>query len=185
MEPKCDHCAIAQAVIYCKSDLAKLCLNCDIHVHSASPLSGRHTRSLICEKCFSQPGVIRCLDDKVSHCQGCHWHASNCSCLGHRLQSLYPFSGCPSPTEFVTMWSSILEPSVSGLVSPFVGSLPSNDPNNAMLGMAKINELDCLMGSSYSMVHQNISYTQNLSDQLSFFSVESKVVYRRIQMCFL
>ncbi|VVA98811.1 unnamed protein product [Arabis nemorensis] len=172
MEPKCDHCATAQAVIYCKSDLAKLCLNCDIHVHSANPLSRRHTRSLICEKCFSQPGVIRCLDEKVSHCQGCHWH--NCSCLGHRLQNLDPFSGCPSPTEFVTMWSSILEPSVSGLVSPFVGSLPSNDPNNAVFGMAKINQLDCLMGSSYSMVPHNISYTQNLSDQSSLFTMESR-----------
>nr|UOF76515.1 CONSTANS-like protein [Olimarabidopsis pumila] len=174
MEPKCDHCATAQAVIYCKSDLAKLCLNCDVLVHSANPLSHRHTRSLICQRCLSQPAVIRCLNDKVSYCQGCHWHTSNCSVLGHRLQSLNLFSGCPSPTDFVRMWSSILEPSFSGLVSPFVGSLPSNDPNNAMFGMEKINELDSLIGSSYSMVPHNISYTQNISDQSTFFSVESK-----------
>ncbi|XP_010488215.1 PREDICTED: zinc finger protein CONSTANS-LIKE 12-like isoform X2 [Camelina sativa] len=174
MEPKCDHCATAQAVIYCKSDLAKLCLNCDVHVHSANPLSHRHTRSLICHKCYSQPAVIRCLDDKVSYCQGCHWHASNCSVLGHKLQTLNPFSGCPSPTDFVRMWSSILEPSVSGLVSPFVGSFPLNGPNNDVFGMAKINELDGLIASSYSMVPHNISYTQNLSDQSSFFCMESK-----------
>lgn len=185
MEPRCDHCATAQAVIYCKSDLAKLCLNCDVHVHSANPLSRRHTRSLICEKCYSQPGVIRCLDEKVSHCQGCHWHASNCSALGHRLQSLNPFSGCPSPTEFVRMWSSILEPSLSGLVNPFVGSLASTDPNNAIFGMVKINELDGLIGSSCSMVPHNISFTQNLSDQSSFFSVESKVINRGSYTCFL
>ncbi|XP_002883322.2 zinc finger protein CONSTANS-LIKE 12 isoform X2 [Arabidopsis lyrata subsp. lyrata] len=174
MEPKCDHCATSQAVIYCKSDLAKLCQNCDFHVHSANPLSHRHSRSLICQKCFSQPAVIRCLGEKVSYCQRCHWHASNCSDLGHRVQRLNPFSGCPSPTDFVKMWSSILEPSVSSLVSPFVGSLPLNDPNNTMFGMAKINELDGLIGSPYSMVPHSFNVTQNFSDQLSFFSVESK-----------
>ncbi|ANM64631.1 unnamed protein product [Arabidopsis thaliana] len=162
MEPKCDHCATSQALIYCKSDLAKLCLNCDVHVHSANPLSHRHIRSLICEKCFSQPAAIRCLDEKVSYCQGCHWHESNCSELGHRVQSLNPFSGCPSPTDFNRMWSSILEPPVSGLLSPFVGSFPLNDLNNTMFDTA------------YSMVPHNISYTQNFSDNLSFFSTESK-----------
>lgn len=174
MEPKCDHCATAQAVIYCKSDFAKLCLSCDVHVHSANPLSRRHTRSLICEKCFSQPGEIRCLDEKVSHCQGCHWHASNCFASGHNLHVLNPFSGCPSPTEFVRMWSSILEPSVSGLVSPFVGSLPLNDPNNNIFGMAKFSEFDGFIGSSM----EPHNYTQNLNDQSSLFSVESKVLIK-------
>lgn len=180
IEPMCDYCVTTLAVIYCKSDLAKLCLNCDNHVHSANPLSQRHTRSLICQKCLSQPAVIRCLDDKISYCQGCHWHASNCSVLGHRLQSLNPFSGCPSPTVFVRMWSSILDPSVSGLVSPFVGSLPLNDPNNAMFRMVKINEIDRLIDYSYSMVPHNINYIQNLSDQSSFFSLESKVLNREL-----
>ncbi|CAN6918899.1 unnamed protein product [Brassica oleracea] len=174
MEPKCDYCATTQAIIYCKYDLAKLCLKCDVHVHSPNPLSRRHMRSLICEKCFSQPAVIRCLDQKVSYCQGCQWHVRSCSALGHRLQSLEPFSGCPSPTEFSRMWSSILEPSVSSLVNPSIGSLPSVDPNNDMFEMSKINELDDLIGSSYSMMSQNITYIQNLSDQSSFFSGDSK-----------
>ncbi|KAG2246971.1 hypothetical protein Bca52824_086599 [Brassica carinata] len=156
MEPKCDYCATRQAIIYCKYDLAKLCLNCDVH------------------KCFSQPGIIHCLDQKVSYCQGCQWHVSNCSALGHRLQSLVPFSGCPSPTELSRMWSSILEPSVSSLINPSIGSLPSVDPNSDMFEMSKINELDDLIGSSYSMMSQNITYIQNLSDQSSFFSGDSK-----------
>ncbi|XP_033142818.1 zinc finger protein CONSTANS-LIKE 12 isoform X2 [Brassica rapa] len=174
MEPKCDYCATTQAIIYCKYDLAKLCLKCDVHVHSPNPLSRRHMRSLICEKCFSQPAVIRCLDQKVSYCQGCQWHVRSCSALGHRLQSLEPFSGCPSPTEFSRMWSSILESSVSSLVNPSIGSLPLVDPNNDMFEMSKINELDDLIGSSYSMMSQNITYIQNLSDQSSFFSGDSK-----------
>lgn len=176
MEPKCDYCATRPAIIYCKYDLAKLCLNCDVHVHSPNPLSRRHTRSLICQKCFSQPGIIHCLDQKVSYCQGCQWHVSNCSALGHRLQSLVPFSGCPSPTELSRMWSSILEPSVSSLINPSIGSLPSVDPNNDMFEMSKITELDDLIGSSYSMMSQNITYIQNLSDQSSFFSGDSKVL---------
>ncbi|CAN8268819.1 unnamed protein product [Cochlearia groenlandica] len=173
-KPKCDHCATIQAAIYCKSDLAKLCINCDAHIHSANPLSYKHTRSLICEKCFLQPSVTRCLDEKVSYCQGCLWHANNCSALGHNLQSLNPFSGCPSLPDFATTWSTFLEPPVSGLVNPFVGSLALNDLNNTIFGMAKMNELDGLFGSSYSMVPQNISYTHNLNDQSSFFSLESK-----------
>ncbi|CAN8258491.1 unnamed protein product [Cochlearia groenlandica] len=176
MERKCDHCVTIQAVIYCKSDLAKLCLNCDIHIHSVNPLSQMHTRSLICEICISQPSIIHCFDEKVSYCQGCHLHTSNCSSLGHKLQSLDPYSGCPSMSEFITMWSSILEPSFSSLFYPFVGSFPSNDQNNDLFGMAKMNEIDGLIGSSsYSMVPHNISYTQNLNDQSpNFFYVESK-----------
>ncbi|CAH8261365.1 unnamed protein product [Arabidopsis lyrata] len=61
MEPKCNYYAISQTVIYCKSDLAKLCQNCDFHVYYANPLSHRYTCSLICQKCFSQPAAIRCI----------------------------------------------------------------------------------------------------------------------------
>ncbi|KAJ0232239.1 Zinc finger protein CONSTANS-LIKE 12 [Hirschfeldia incana] len=131
-------------------------------------------RSLICDKCFSQPGIIRCLDHKASYCQGCQWHVSNCSALGHRLQSLDPFSGCPSATELSRMWSSILEPSVSTLVKPSTGSLPLVDPNIDMFKMSKINELDDLIGPSYSVMSQNNTYIQNLSDQSSLFSGDSK-----------
>nr|UOF76513.1 CONSTANS-like protein [Olimarabidopsis pumila] len=155
MEAQCDYCGNEKALIYCKSDSAKLCLNCDVNVHSANPLSQKHTRSLLCEKCLSQPTVIHCLNDKVSLCQGCHWNATNCSGLGHRLQNLNPYSGCPSPSDFTKIWSSILEPN---WVSPFDDC-------------TKISELVDWDGLSTSMVTQ----TQNLKDHSSIFFKESNL----------
>ncbi|CAL9225466.1 unnamed protein product [Arabidopsis halleri] len=157
MEARCDYCETEKALIYCKSDLAKLCLNCDVNIHSANPLSQRHTRTLLCEKCFLQPTVIHCMNEKVSLCQGCQWTASNCTGLGHRLQNLNPYSGCPSPSDFAKIWSSILEPSVSNWVSPFSDTL--------------LQELDDWNGSSTSVITQN----QNLKDYSSFFSMESNL----------
>ncbi|CAH8276582.1 unnamed protein product [Arabidopsis lyrata] len=157
MEARCDYCETEKALIYCKSDLAKLCLNCDVNIHSANPLSQRHTRTLLCEKCFLQPTVIHCMNEKVSLCQGCQWTATNCTGLGHRLQNLNPYSGCPSPSDFAKIWSSILEPSVSNWVSPFPDTL--------------LQELDDWNGSSTSVITQ----TQNLKDYSSFFSMESNL----------
>lgn len=158
MEAQCDSCGTEQALVYCKSDSAKLCLNCDVCVHSANPLSSKHTRSLLCEKCFSQPALIHCLNEKVSLCQGCHSTASNCSVLGHMLQNLNPYYGCPSPTDFAKIWSSILQPSVSNLVSPIDDC-------------TKMNELDDWEGLSTSTVTQ----TQYPKDSSSFFSMEQNL----------
>jgi len=157
MEPRCDFCGTEKALIYCKSDSAKLCLNCDVNVHSANPLSQRHTRSLLSEKCSLQPSAIHCMNENVSLCQGCQWTASNCTGLGHRLQSLNPYSDCPSPSDFGRIWSSTLEPSVTSLVSPFSDTL--------------LQELDDWNGSSTSVVTQ----TQNLKDYSSFFPMESNL----------
>ncbi|KAL1220615.1 putative zinc finger protein CONSTANS-LIKE 11 [Cardamine amara subsp. amara] len=160
MEARCDCCGTEQALVYCKSDSAKLCLNCDVCVHSANPLSQRHMRSLLCEKCFSQPASVHCLNEKVSLCQECHWDASNCSGLGHNLQNLNPYSGCPSPADFTKIWSSILEPSVSNWVSPFA---------NTDFGISKMKELDDWDYLSTSSVTQ----TQILKDHSSLFPMES------------
>ncbi|KAK2656607.1 hypothetical protein Ddye_009659 [Dipteronia dyeriana] len=70
MEPLCEYCGVATALVYCKSDLARLCLRCDGYVHSANFLSSRHNRSLLCDKCNSQPAIFRCMDDRISLCQG-------------------------------------------------------------------------------------------------------------------
>ncbi|EOA17804.1 hypothetical protein CARUB_v10006202mg [Capsella rubella] len=152
MDAQCDYCGTEKALIYCKSDSARLCLNCDVNVHSANPLSQRHTRSFLCEKCFLQPTAIHCLNEKVSLCQGCQWNASNCTGLGHILQNLNPYSGCPSPSDFTKVWSSNSEPSVSNWVSPFDDC-------------TKINELVDWDGLSASMITQ----TQNLKENSILF----------------
>ncbi|XP_024004815.1 putative zinc finger protein CONSTANS-LIKE 11 [Eutrema salsugineum] len=155
MEARCDYCGTEHALVYCKSDSAKLCLNCDVYVHSANPLSLRHTRSLICEKCLSQPALVNCLDEKVSLCQGCHWTASNCSGLGHRIQDLKLYSGCPSPVDYAKIWYSILDHSFSDSVSPF----------NDCTKMKELKDWDGLLTST-------VTQTKNLKDHSSFFSKE-------------
>ncbi|KAL7000182.1 hypothetical protein U1Q18_001330 [Sarracenia purpurea var. burkii] len=100
---------MVRAVVYCKSDSARLCLRCDGCVHSANYLSRRHSRSLICDKCNSQPSIVRCVDDKMSLCQSCDWNENGCSGLGHSRQALSSYSGCPSLAEFSRIWSSVLD----------------------------------------------------------------------------
>ncbi|CAN4104859.1 unnamed protein product [Withania somnifera] len=41
------------ARMYCESDSASLCWNCDAKVHSANFLAARHSRSLLCQVCQS------------------------------------------------------------------------------------------------------------------------------------
>lgn len=109
MDPLCEFCGVVRAVVYCRSDAAKLCLHCDSFVHSANSLSRRHERSLICDKCNSQPATIRCIEDKISLCQGCNWNGNGCSGPGHHRQKLSFYSGCPSLAEFSRIWSSVLD----------------------------------------------------------------------------
>jgi hypothetical protein len=109
MEPLCEFCGVVRAMVYCKSDLARLCLQCDGCVHSANSLSRRHPRSLLCDKCYSQPAIVRCMDDKMSLCQGCDLNGNECSRQGHRCQPLNCYMGCPSLAELSRIWSSILD----------------------------------------------------------------------------
>ncbi|KAF7145478.1 hypothetical protein RHSIM_Rhsim04G0056700 [Rhododendron simsii] len=108
MEPLCEFCWVVRAVVYCKSDSARLCLNCDNCVHSSNHLSRRHNRSLICDKCNSQPANVRCVLHKMSLCQNCDCSGNGCSGRGHLRQTLSSYSGCPSLGEFSRIWSSVL-----------------------------------------------------------------------------
>ncbi|KAM7495189.1 hypothetical protein LguiB_029798 [Lonicera macranthoides] len=111
MDPLCEFCGVVRAVVYCKSDMARLCLQCDGCVHSANSLSRRHPRSLICDECNSQPAIARCVDDKMSLCQGCEWSGNGCSSQGHRVRKLNCYTGCPSMQELSRLCSSNLESS--------------------------------------------------------------------------
>ncbi|KAK1562072.1 hypothetical protein Q3G72_005785 [Acer saccharum] len=110
VEPLCEYCGVLSAVVYCKPDIARLCLNCDEYVHSANFLSSRHNRYLLCDKCNSQPAIFRCMDDKISLCQDCDWENNGCLGLGHNYQILDSYTGCPSSDEFSRIWSSVLDP---------------------------------------------------------------------------
>ena len=52
MGKKCDLCDVV-ARMYCESDQASLCWNCDAKVHGANFLVAKHTRCLLCSACQS------------------------------------------------------------------------------------------------------------------------------------
>ncbi|KAM7277192.1 hypothetical protein ACFE04_019058 [Oxalis oulophora] len=188
MEPVCEFCGVVRAVVYCKSDLARLCLHCDGCVHSANSLSSRHQRSLLCDKCNSQPAIVRCMDEKVTLCHECDWKGNSCSTLGHKRQLLNCYTGCPSVAEFTRIWSSVLEiPSSNGGVtgsydhSSFstidhgVGSRIDQTENEGSsssgLMNTMLNKLDpCSKFDAWSIpsvVGSNLNYSSYSSDRTS------------------
>nr|XP_011463093.1 PREDICTED: putative zinc finger protein CONSTANS-LIKE 11 isoform X1 [Fragaria vesca subsp. vesca] len=106
----CELCWRVSAIVYCKSDMARLCLNCDGCVHSANALARRHARWFLCEKCNDQPATVRCLDVNVSLCQSCEWsHNNGVTGMAHRNQAISFYTGCPSLSEISRIWSAVLE----------------------------------------------------------------------------
>lgn len=122
MDPLCDFCGAQRAMVYCKSDNARLCFPCDGYIHSANALSRRHERALLCDRCGLQPAVIRCSEDKVSLCQNCDWNGCLSMGLGHQQQTLNCYSGCPSLEELSGFLSCINDASLLNEVDGTSGS---------------------------------------------------------------
>lgn len=53
MRKECELCREEAARMYCESDQASLCWECDAKVHAANFLVARHTRTLLCHHCHS------------------------------------------------------------------------------------------------------------------------------------
>ncbi|KAM1245666.1 hypothetical protein ACFX13_037674 [Malus domestica] len=70
---KCDLCDSA-AKVYCDSDQASLCWDCDVKVHGANFLVAKHSRTLLCHVCQSPTPWIGSglkLCPTVSVCESC------------------------------------------------------------------------------------------------------------------
>ncbi|XP_022139730.1 protein BFR2 [Momordica charantia] len=78
---KCELCG-QQARMFCESDQANLCWDCDEKVHCANFLVAKHSRSLLCHVCQSPtPWTAsgRKLTPTVSVCEGCvEVHGGKC-----------------------------------------------------------------------------------------------------------
>ncbi|PIN11515.1 hypothetical protein CDL12_15884 [Handroanthus impetiginosus] len=113
----CDFCGEQRAIIYCRSDVASLCLSCDCNVHSANALSKRHMRTLVCERCNSQPAFVRCIEEKISLCQNCDWtgHVGSNISPQHKRQGVNCYTGCPSAAELSAIWPFLLEQEMSSM----------------------------------------------------------------------
>ncbi|XP_062087386.1 zinc finger protein CONSTANS-LIKE 4-like isoform X2 [Humulus lupulus] len=73
MMKKCELCD-SPAKMYCDSDRASLCWDCDARVHSANFLVAKHSRTLLCRVCQSLTpwsGSGPKLSPTVSVCQNC------------------------------------------------------------------------------------------------------------------
>lgn len=194
MEPLCEFCGVVRAVVYCKSDSARLCLHCDGCVHSANYLSRRHHRSLLCDKCNSQPAIVRYIDEKVSVCQNCDWAGNGCSGSANRRQILNGYAGCPSMAEFAKIWSLVLDsPSMegfdAGLSSGSLLSINEDHMSNCLeprdnegsygLVTSKLNELKpCSKLQPWvgpSVIPPSLNYIPNCRDQPPFFPEESSL----------
>ncbi|XP_021815391.1 zinc finger protein CONSTANS-LIKE 4-like isoform X1 [Prunus avium] len=78
MKKKCELCD-SVAKMYCESDQASLCWECDIKVHAANFLVAKHSRTLLCHVCQSPTpwtGSGLNLGPTVSVCEKCI-HTSN------------------------------------------------------------------------------------------------------------
>uniref|UniRef100_A0A7N0U1X1 B box-type domain-containing protein n=1 Tax=Kalanchoe fedtschenkoi TaxID=63787 RepID=A0A7N0U1X1_KALFE len=103
MEKICEFCTALRPVVYCKADVAHLCLSCDARVHSANELSGRHFRTILCQSCRNRPAYVRCMNHEMFICRNCdrtlHGFSSQ-----HQKRVLKTYMGCPSPEEFAVLW---------------------------------------------------------------------------------
>lgn len=97
----CDFCNESKALLYCRADSAKLCLNCDREVHSTNPLFQKHNRSLLCDSCDSSPSSIFCSTESAVLCQNCDWETHNSCRAIHGRRPIEGFSGCPSLSELL------------------------------------------------------------------------------------
>lgn len=88
MEHLCEFCGVMRAVVYCKPDLARLCLHCDSWVHFANSLSRSHAQSLLCEKCNAEHAIIRCMDGKVYFYQLSDWNTNGYMGMGYNAKPL-------------------------------------------------------------------------------------------------
>ncbi|XP_054816713.1 putative zinc finger protein CONSTANS-LIKE 11 isoform X2 [Prosopis cineraria] len=190
MDSLCELCVVVRAVVYCKRDSARLCLNCDAYVHSANALSRRHPRSLVCDKCQAQPAIVHCVDDKMSLCQGCDCNRNVCLGLGHRRLMLLSYTGCPSFAEMCRIWPFAFDSTSSGLPRSWgsFNSLPKNesicfaqlDDNDASVG-GKLSELesctkyDPKMPQS-SILQPNPNFMPYCRDQPVLFPQDSKLL---------
>ncbi|KAL6634014.1 hypothetical protein ACP70R_026685 [Stipagrostis hirtigluma subsp. patula] len=80
MKIQCDACEGAAATVVCCADEAALCARCDVEVHAANKLAGKHQRLPLealsarlprCDVCQEKPAFIFCVEDRALFCRDC------------------------------------------------------------------------------------------------------------------
>ncbi|KAK3144394.1 hypothetical protein QOZ80_4AG0312430 [Eleusine coracana subsp. coracana] len=84
MRIQCDACGAAAASVVCCADEAALCARCDVEIHAANKLAGKHQRLPLaadssgsapplprCDVCQERPAFIFCVEDRALLCRDC------------------------------------------------------------------------------------------------------------------
>ncbi|PKU85993.1 Zinc finger protein CONSTANS-LIKE 12 [Dendrobium catenatum] len=108
MNPLCNLCGARRALIYCKSDQARLCLSCDASIHSANTISSGHIRAQLCDCCNSHQANFLCHDDHLALCSLCGLAVDPRRCIPVRF-----YSDCPSSAELSAIFLAASDPTVA------------------------------------------------------------------------
>ncbi|XP_020592965.1 B-box zinc finger protein 24-like [Phalaenopsis equestris] len=80
MRIACDVCKTTAAAVICCADEAALCTKCDVEVHAANKLAGKHRRLPLncvssklprCDICQDKAAFIFCVEDRALFCEDC------------------------------------------------------------------------------------------------------------------
>ncbi|XWS60378.1 hypothetical protein CRYUN_Cryun07bG0031100 [Craigia yunnanensis] len=91
----CDTCQAATCTLYCHTDSAYLCNDCDKRIHAANPMALSHQRVWICTACENAPAAVTCRADAASLWINCdiQIHSVNPLASGHTRIPIHPLSG--------------------------------------------------------------------------------------------
>lgn len=90
---RCDACKTTPSTVFCKADMAFLCLPCDSKIHAANKLASRHARVWVCEVCEHAPATVTCKADAAALCNTCDQdiHSANPLARRHERFPVVPF----------------------------------------------------------------------------------------------
>lgn len=155
----CEFCNTKPAFLFCRADWAKLCLLCDLQVHSANALSLMHLRLQICDSCRAEPVSVCCFNENLMLCQNCDWdsHRNHSGSSLHERCSVEGFTGCPSVPEMADLFGFELKAvSLENLSSGF-----------GVYGQNRLKLDDILVRKQiYSVFTRCEKYNQEVGEQI-------------------
>ncbi|GFP89713.1 zinc finger protein constans-like 5 [Phtheirospermum japonicum] len=87
----CDCCSAAPALLFCRADVAFMCLACDARLHGGA--SAKHERVWMCDVCERAPAAVTCKADAAALCVACDRdiHSANPLARRHDRAPVVPF----------------------------------------------------------------------------------------------
>ncbi|XP_020571656.1 B-box zinc finger protein 20-like [Phalaenopsis equestris] len=178
MKILCDVCCAGEATVLCCADEAALCYGCDLRVHSANKLAGKHPRfSLLsaqphplCDTCQERRGFVFCKDDRAILFHECDSsiHTSNGLTMKH---SRFILTGTRLSSVTSTVSSPLSEQSISQKKVSRCLSSPMAEGSSSSISEYLIKMLpaylveEFLLDESVSYPAGDVFYEQSISQK--------------------